>query len=366
MFTKNFKIFVKQLLRNKSFSFITIAGFSFALMFVILLSVYVRQEFSVDNFHEKKDRIYRLVTDKSSNFPPPMGEYLMDKYPEIENFSRFYIGGGTVGADDSEKHSIKYLFVDSSFYNIFSFKVLEGNPKEMLRSKGSIVLVDSYARKLFGSENPMGREINLNGRVNLVVTGIIEDFGPNTHFPSTNGLVNFNAIEDIWGYKGLLSEYSNSSFALYLLAKPSADLHSKIPKILTDFKENFWLFQRGFATDLSLEPIEDVYFSKKGGVGEDKNNKTIVLVFSSIVVLILILAVINYVNLSLAQSSFRSREVAVKKLFGSSRGGIFSQFIIESVLLCLLSFTLYHVVPNISDPKIKHLLNTKLKNIDEF
>lgn len=360
MIINNFKIFIRQLIRNKSFSFITIAGFSFALMFVILLSVYVTQEFSVDNFHEKKDRIYRLVTDKSSNFPPPMGEYLMDKYPEIENFSRFYIGGGTVSIDESQKHSIKYLFIDSSFYNIFSFKVIEGNPSEMLVSKYSIVLVDSYARKLFGNENPMGKEINLNGRINFVVTGIIEDFGPNTHFPSTNGLVNFNAIEDIWGYKGLLTEYGNSSFALYLLAKPNADLNSKIPEILADFMESFWLFQRGFATDLSIEPLEEVYFSKKGGVGEDKNNKTIVLVFSSIVVLILVLAIINYVNLSLAQSSFRSREVAVKKLFGSTRMNVFSQFVFESVLLCLLSFSFALVLSKFAEPTFNHLLNTSI------
>ncbi|NHB67932.1 ABC transporter permease [Perlabentimonas gracilis] len=360
MFIKNFKIFIKQLMRNRAFSFITIAGFSFALMFVILLSVYVTQEFSVDSFHENKDRIYRLVTENSSSFPPPMGEDLMGKYPEIENYTRFYRWRGTTSRDNSQKHTLDFFLVDSSFFNIFSFKVIEGNPKEMLLSKNSIVLVESYARMLFGNENPIGQEISVDDRLSFVVTGIVEDFGPNTHFPETSGLVNFSVLEDIWMSKTILTDYGNCSFVLYLMARPNTDLPSKATEILAGFKEDFWLYSQGFAKELIFEPLQEVYFSKKDGQGVKNNSKTIVTMFSSIVVLILLLAIINYVNLSLAQSSFRSREVSIKKLFGSSRSNVFFQFVLESVMLCLLSFNFALVLAKLAESTFNNLLSSNV------
>ncbi|HCT29600.1 MAG TPA: hypothetical protein DIW31_02450 [Bacteroidales bacterium] len=359
MLYTNLKILVKQLLRNKTYTTITILGFSISLMFVILLSMYIQQELSVDNFHLKKDRIYRLTTGESSSFAPPIGQRLKDKYPEIESFTRLHHGDEILTDSKKQKYQFNYLLADSSFFTMFSFSFVEGDPKEVFKVKNSIVLSKSLATKVFGSVSPVGQEVNVDQH-RFVVTGVIEDFTENTHITKCDALIPFEKLAEFWNYPELLTNYDNCSFALYFLIKTNADIKSKEQEILEDFKKDFWLYKWGNAKKVEFEPLKEIYFGQKDGHGARGNSMKVIIIFSTIAIVILLLAIINYINLSVAQSSLRSREVAVKKLHGSTKGRLFLQFIIESIVICIVAFNIALIFTKFAEPIFNELFNTNL------
>lgn len=356
----DFKVFFRNLWKNKLYSSITVFGFAISLTFVILLSVYIRQELSVDQFHKNKDLIFRAVREKDGSFGPLIGSELKNKYPEIETFTRLADQKGFALNAQNEKVNVDFLMVDSSFFQMFSFRLLEGGPSEVLRTKNSIVLTRSYARKLFGTEKVLGKEVNLNGEFRLLVTGIMEDMPKNTHFNSCDAILNYEFLADLWSYPALLANNGNSSFGLYFMVKPGTDLPSKAPEILQDFKKNYWLYQLGYASEFHFEPLTQSYFGGKRGQGVHGNSKTLVIVLSAIAIVILILALINYNNLSVAQAGFRAKEAAIKKLLGTVNGNLFRQFVTESVLLCLISFILALGFSFLLEPVFNQLLNTNV------
>lgn len=352
------KVFIRTLWRNKLYSVITVFGFALSLMFVILLGVYIQQELSVDQFHEKKHRIYRAVNEEQSNFGTLIGAELQNKYPEIESYTRLTFQSGYIENTRKEKVMFNCLMADSTFFNIFSFPLLEGNPAEVLKTKNNIVLTRSYARKLFGNQPAMGQEVLFNQDFRFVVTGIMEDMPENTHFNRCDGFLNFSFLADMWRYPSLLQNNGNSSFGLYFLAKEGANLPGKAPQILEGFKKDYWLYQREYKKEFNFEPLADVYFGGKGGQGMHGNSKTLVIVLSAIAFIILILALINYNNLSLAQAGFRAKEAAIKKLLGTNNNNLFRQFIVESVVLCGFSFLLAIAGSFLLQPMFNQLLDT--------
>lgn len=366
MFKQNLKILVKQLRRNKTFSVITVAGFSFALMFVILLSLYIAQELSVDQFHEKRHRIFRLTTGLSSNFAPPVGQRLMDTYPEIEAYTRLYSTRGIISDLKGQKISVSYHLVDSSFFTMFSFRFIEGDMKRVFDDKNGIVLTHSYAKKLFGNSSPLGKEVELNSKNRFTVTGVIHDIPENTHIQKCDAFVNFPILADIWGSSDLLSSYSNSSFALYFLVKPNSNIRAKEEEILKAFNNDYWMYTQGFAKDVKFEPLTEIYFGGLNGPAAKGNSMKMVMILTAIAIVILLLAIINYVNLSVAQSSFRSREVAVKKLHGSTKGRLVVQFITESIIICLIAFNIALLLAKLAEPSFNALLETQINISDKF
>lgn len=364
MIIANLKILFKLLMRNKLYTAITILGFAVSLTFVILLSVYIQQELSVDRFHANGNRIYRLSRGNGSSFAPPVGQRLMDAYPEIEAFTRLFKNGGIITAEAKPKLLIDYLLVDSSFFTMFSFNLVEGSPREVFRSKTAIVLTQSLAHKLFGDRSPVGLVVGINDRVKFTITGVIQDFPENTHFMRCDALLNFPVLADLWNSPDLMTTYSNSSFPLYLLTKPNTNIASKEGEILENFKKDYWMFSQGFAKEVKFEPLTDIYFGGQTGSGAKGNSKKLVWVFSAIALVILLLAVINYINLSVAQASTRSREVAVKKLLGSSRLRLIVQFVAESIIICLVAFNIALILAKLAEPSFNQLLDTQL-NIDQ-
>lgn len=241
---------------------------------------------------------------------------------------------------------------------MFSFRLLEGMPGEVLKTRNSVVLTRSYARKLFGSEDIIGKEITCEGDLKLVVTGIMEDIPENTHFNTCDGVLQFPFLADLWGYPDLLTNNNNSSFGLYVMAKEGTDLSSKAPLILEDFKANYWMFKRGYVKEFSFEPLTEIYFGGKDGQGIHGNSRTLVVVLSAIAFVILVLALINYNNLSIAQAGFRAKEAAVKKLLGTDSASLFRQFIWESEALCFISFILALGFSFLFQPIFNQLLST--------
>ncbi|HEY4787899.1 MAG TPA: FtsX-like permease family protein, partial [Bacteroidales bacterium] len=346
--------------RNKLYAAITILGFSISLVFVILLSAYVKKEYSVDRFQINKNRIYRLVHDSYSGFAPPTGPLLAEKFPDVACYTRIFNAEGFTSGMNDEKFSISYLMADSAFFSMFSFQLLEGRPETVLKDKKSIVLSRSYALALFGKIPKLGELVKLDDRMEYRLSGIMADWPENTHFQKIDAIVDFPSLADKWGYPQLLTTYDNNSFGLYIMAKPNTDISSKAMAMLQLFKDVNWMYKEKSATEVVLEPLTDVYFGKSISPGIKQNNKTWIKVLSAIAVLILLLSVINYINLTIAQSGFRSRETAIRKLMGGKRSSFLLQYVSESILLCLFSFLIALLISFESEPIFNYLLNTKL------
>jgi len=343
---------------------VTILGFAISLTFILLLSVYIQNELKIDDFHVKKERIYRLENE-SVDFSPPIAPELKNSIPEIEDFTRTLEGDGRIMVSGGQKLKIDYLGVDASFFDIFSFPLLKGLPKEVLQTTNSIVLSKSMAVKLFGSSNAIGKTVFINTTNKFLVTGIMKDFPDNTHFVKQDALVNMKAFKDLWGLqKSLLEEYGFASISIYFLAKENSNLRSKAPEVLKKFEKDYWLYTEGWANIVEFTPLKELYFSSKIGNGTQSNSKTLIVILSVIVLLILFLAIGNYVNLTIAQATFRGREVAIKKLLGSSKKQLFFQFIRESVMLCFMAVILSIILAKLVEPVFNSLMNTQL-NLNE-
>jgi putative ABC transport system permease protein len=357
---KNLKTFINHLRRNKLYAVITVLGFSISLMFVIMLVVYVQKEYSVDQFHANKDRIYRLVHDSYSGFAPPSGPLLADRFPEVAGYTRTYRQDGFISGVNNEKFKISYLMADSAFFSMFSFQLLEGRPETVLQGRKSIVLTRSYALSVFGKIPEPGELVKLDNQMEYRLSGIMADWPENTHFQKADAVINFPSLADKWGWPELLTSYGNNSFGLYVMARPNTNLPAKAPAILELFKEVNWMFKEKNATEVVIEPLTEVYFGQSFSPGIKQNSRTRIKVLSAIAVLILFLSVINYINLTIAQSGFRSKEIAIKKLMGGRRQLFLLQYVGESVFLCAISFVIALVLSFVTEPVFNYLLNTQL------
>ncbi len=362
----NFKSFIKHLLNNRLYTLITIIGFAFSLTFVLLLSVYLKNELSINAKQEKKDRIYHLRNEDFSTFAPPIGKWLQSEFPEIEAYTRVFENTAVIKIPKKEDMVMfNSLLVDSTFFTIFDVELLEGNKSSVLNTKNSIVLSKEYAQKLFGDKSPIGQQITLNKEIKCTITGVFDNLSKDTHFKKVDGLINFKLLGDIWNYPEILTSYGNCSFDFYFLAKPNTDLPSKAPQILQMFKKHFWIYRDKRVRKVIFEPLKDVYFSKISGTGIRQNNKMLIDILMLVVLLILILAVINYVNLSIAQSGNRAKNIAIRKLLGSSRATLIFQYVLESIILVSIAFSFAIILSFLAENTFNELMNTTL-NLKSF
>ncbi|MFV0268156.1 MAG: FtsX-like permease family protein [Draconibacterium sp.] len=359
------KAFFKFLGKNKLYSFVTIAGFAVSLTFVLLLSVYIKQELSVDRFHTNKDRIYRLYRENGAQFSPPTGERIKNQLPEVESYTRIAEMTGSAEFVDNKKLIANYLLADSAFFTMFSFHLLKGDPHHVLETKDKAVLSASFARKIFGNENPIGQSFSLEDTP-FVISGVIEDMSQKTMFEKFDIIVPFDKLAEFWDYPQLLTTNNNSSFSVYFLAKEGTDLPVKAPVVFEEFKKNYWMYNSGFAKELKFEPLADIYFSNSMGRAIRQNNRNTVFMFGGIAVLILLIAIINYINLTVAQTGNRSREIAIKKLIGSSKGSLLAQQISESVVLSIVAACFAGMLALLAEPFFNQQMDTDLNLAGQF
>ena len=359
----NLKTYFKFLSRNKLYTIVNILGFAISLMFVFLLGTYIIQEFSVDNFQEKKDRIYILSTSQNqASWSNPVAEHIKNMCPEVENYTRIAQRNFNFKYENLNSF-YKVNFVDSSFFNIFSFKLLEGDPSQVLAVRQSAVLTESFANKIFSGKNPIGRAFSVDG-VEVTVTGIMEDFPDNTIIPASDIVCNYNMISNYWD-EDVLEKWNNSSFTIFFLERKNTDLRSKEKIILEDFKKDYWLYSLNYREDVLFIPLEQAYFKplSTGNIALKSNNKSLMYTYLSITILILIVAILNYINLSVSQVSSRGKEAAMKKLLGSPKKRILIQFISETVLMTLLAAMLGILFSFFAQPFFNNVLNTNLNLI---
>jgi putative ABC transport system permease protein len=325
--------------KNRFYTLINVFGLSVSLMFVILIAVYTMQERSVDTFHEKGDRIYILGHENSPAAAWKLGGRLRERYPEIESTCAV-LGGDKFPVEmDGRKVKATLGLVDSTFFGIFSFPLVGGDRQQVMSARNGAVISESFARKAFPQTDPIGQTIQLFDSLYITVNGVMKDIRRST-VPYADILLR---IENVTYVNSSLASdtYDNyGSTALFLLEKENADLRSRTADMLEWFKEEVWIYREGHVTQVVLTPLRKIYFSGQYAMYWLLNfgDRSLVSILMWVGILILLFAVINYINLTMAQAGFRAKEMAARRLLGSSRTELFVRLMTESTLLCLLSF----------------------------
>ncbi len=360
---RNFlKVAFRNLFRNKAFTFINIAGLAVGMASAMLILLWVQNELSYDQFHEKKDRIYEAWNRAifsgelhSWNTTPKILARTLEKdFPEVERAVRVNWPSSYLFSIGDKRLTIKGNVVDPGFLQMFSFPLINGNPKTALKDVGSIVLTEKLAKKLFGEQDPMGKTIKLDNKDNFTVSGIVKDLPNNTRF-------NFEYLLS-WEYLkkgGDDDEYwGNNSTRTYVLLKPNAQLASIAPKI----KNLRARYDKDDAKgEMFIYPLSRwrLYSSFEAGV-EEGGRITFVKLFGVIAVFILLIACINFMNLSTARSEKRAKEVGVRKVVGAHKSSLISQFIGESILISLMAGILAFFIVLMSLSGFNELTDKKL------
>ena len=344
MLRNYFKIAFRSLLRHRGFTILNIIGLAVGMAAFFLIFQYVRFEYSYDDFVTKKDRVYRLVTDIKSQSgvqhnwtsSMPMAIQLKREYPAIGDVVRLSKQSTLLKRGDVIFQEERTIFADSGLFNIFDFPLVEGDPASALKEPFSVVLSESTAKKYFGSADPIGQTLFFSDSgYDAKVTGVMKDLPENSTikadlFVSMATMKRFRDSSDYrWGRNNTVS---------YLLMRPgtsTAALESQFRSFINRHMDaELKLSQQEEA--LSLEKLKDTYWSSRGGWVT--GSKTNVYVFSLIALFILLIACINFVNLTTARSAERAKEVGVRKVIGAGRFQLMRQFLSESVLLCLIAF----------------------------
>jgi putative ABC transport system permease protein len=346
MLKNYFKIAFRSLLRHKGFTSLNIIGLAVGMAAFFLIFQYVRFEYSYDDFVTKKDRVYRLVTDIKSESQTqhswtsssPMAINLKREYPQIEDVVRLTAQSTLLKRGDVFFQESRTIFADSGLFNIFDFPLVEGDPVTALKEPFSVVLSQSTAKKYFGDADPIGQAMLFSDSgFNAKVTGVMKDLPENSTikadlFVSMSTRMRFRDSSDYrWGRQNTTS---------FLLLKPGTSpvaLESPF-KLFIDRHMGAELKSAQQEEAISLERLKDTYWSFRGGWVN--GSKTNIYVFSLIGLFILLIACINFVNLTTARSTERAKEVGIRKVIGAGRFQLTRQFMSESVLLCLISFVL--------------------------
>lgn len=362
----NLKTYLKFLSRNKLYTFVSIVGFSISLMFVIILGLYVKQQLSVDDFQENKDRIFLMTHDNHAPFGNTVAQYVKDNTPEVESFVRVHSRSVAIGQKGNDKIQARALFADSTFFRIFSFPLIEGNPERVLEAHKSVVITRTFAANIFGTENPIGKSLFIKDEEHTI-TGIMEDMSVNSILPKADFVANYNSITIFWNNQ-ILETSNNFGFNMFFLAKPGTDLPSKAPMLLKLFKEEFWYFKEGYSNDLEFMPLKEAYFKAERSGFDDLhlNSRRTIMVYMAIAILVLVIALLNYINLTVAQAGFRGKESAIKKLLGSSKAKLVSQLLAESLLITTITFLAGLFLAFLTESFFNNVLNTTLDLAHQF
>lgn len=374
--------------RDPSTTIIQVGGLVLALTAFLLIAIWVEQQLSFDRFNTRADRIYRVEI-SGEKYDGWVGQhsmfaiYMKEKIPEIENFVRFRKWGKgqafqlayEPNGDKPSRRIIKgdYFFADSSFFNVFSFNLLIGDPNTVLKNPNSIVLSDKTAQKLFGNENPVGKTV-LSANES-VITGVYQHVN-NFHI-GNDWIVSLASLTPLYR-KALDADLDNwkmPDHPTYLLLSKGADpiyVKSKITEWMERLGKEQWA-----DTDIDiafhLRPLKEIYFNgntKDEGYYCRHGNKNMVIAFIAIGMFVLVVACINFVNLSTAKSASRAREIGVRKVNGSSKRELITQFMIEIFIYSLLAFMISITVMQLLLSRFNNLiqgnLNMDLLNTLEF
>ncbi len=336
------KIAIRNILKERTYSLINIFGLTIGITSSVFIMLYVSDELSYDKFHTNGENIYRVVSniqepDNAFTWAVaqiPLAPELRAKYPEVENFARMS-GQGRIKLmhEDLEFYEEDIYMADSTFFDVFTYKFIEGDMATALDGPNNIVLSKSLATKYFGDESALGKQFADDQDRNFTVTGVMEDVPTNSHI-IFDALIGWDVPErraTSWGNFGVFT---------YIQLPPSYNLEELNPKFDSVLATHVNpIFERmGITIKYELQRITDIHLhSKIQDEAESNGDITYVYIFSAVALFMLIIAAINYMNLATARSSKRAKEVGMRKVMGSHRGQLISQFLTESIVLSVFS-----------------------------
>ncbi len=369
MFRHFFKILYRQFLNNKLYMLIKVLGLAAGMAVSLMIALYVINEMSYDSFHQKGNRIYNIVVEshregrieRSARITAAVGPSLQEEFPEIVSMCRFSGFNDRYFETGGKTTLLKRVaFADSSVFDVFSFKLLRGNPKQALREPFTIVLTESAARVLFGDDDPMGKTINYQNEYNLKVTGVMEDPPENSQL-KFQGLMAMSTLYELDGY--YLDWDGGWAYLTYVLTSPGFNPEVFSAKLEPFMEKHINYKYRNYGIELGLlfDPLEAVYLhSSAPNDLPESGNISNIRIFSAVAIFILLIAGINFMNLSTARYAKRAREVGVRKVMGAGRRQLMVQFLGESVLISFLALMLATILVEILLPSFTNLIGKSL------
>lgn len=339
-----FKITCRNFLKQKVYSTINISGLAIGLACSLLIYLYVLDELSYDTMHSKSDRIYRIpeifekdgVGERSASNPFALGPAIANEYPHlIDKTVRFFNFQAPVLAlknteNNREFNEQRLFLVDSTLFDVFDYELTIGNKETALDGPNSILLTQTTAAKYFGEQNPLGKTLQFQGDKPLAVTGVLKDVPLNTHF-QFDGLISYSTVNTMLPATTLGRFYWNPCWT-YLLIHDN-DLKKDLEDQLPLFVKKYYPEDKSDYVTLQLQPLRDIHLTSNLDYEIRANgNKNNVYVFGTIAIFVLLIACINFINLSTARATKRAKEVGIRKTLGSKRAQLVNQFLFESIL----------------------------------
>ena len=373
MLRNYFKIAWRNLLRNKTFTLLNLGGLTISLAACLIIFFWVSEELNYDKSANNADRVFRVgLTLQVANQPdkqfavtsPLLAPVLVKDFPEIEKVVRMAPATILIGYNKEQFFNDKFLYADADFFSVFGYPLLKGDQQTVLKATNSAVISESLAKKLFGSiDNAIGKTITSNDTTLLTVTGVAKDIPANNHFhfdivaPIT--LLGANALDGWW----------NDSYYTYVLVKDPKSytlLDSKITTIMDEYngEQNKKIGLRGLHF---LQPIRDIHLhSKLRSELRPNGSITSLRIFIGIAIFLLLIACVNYVNLSTATSFKRAKEIGMRKVAGAALSQLVAQFLSESVLIAVIALILAVGLAQLSLPFFNTIAGTEISLIDHL
>ena len=331
--------------KNRHFTLINIGGLAIGLACVLLIAMFINDEYGFDAYHKKADRIYRITLDfveegnvvNWARTSAPIGQYLKGAYPEVEQVVRIRKNPGTdlLSHDAIKFYEETVFFADSTLFDVFDIKLSQGDAATALRDRNSIVLTEALAKKYFHNDDPIGKSLRLNNLIDLKITGIIKEMPTNSHFVA-DAFITFSSLDIVLGERRL-DHWGWMDHYTYVLLTPGSSpeqLQSKFPDFIKSNAPE-WVAEREI---LSLQPLKSIHLHsdlKDEITANSRESYSYVL--GTIALFILLMACANFVNLSTATLTTRFKEISIQKILGAGRLHLSVYFWIESILICAIA-----------------------------
>ena len=356
---KNYlKISLRKIARQKINFFITIGGLAVGIASAVFIFSFILNEWNYDRFNKNHENIFRVITgnigkpDAWVGTPAPLGPLLKNSLPEIKEFVRIDLSESFISANNKSFHEKKILFADPSLFRIFSFPIIEGNVKNLLSDPNSVVISESAAKKFFGNKNPLGQKITLNDKDEYHITGIFADIPENSHlqFSMVFQFENF--------FKNSLQSWNMYNYSTYLLTNSDINkqaLLNKIRNTTVDLKG-----EKNKLEEFSLQALTEIHFQYIRGNSEPVYDMKYMYMLGSIAFFLLLLASINYINITTALAPTRAKEIGIKKVVGSDRYKLVLQLLAESFLHLFIALTIAVLLLESTAPLVSSVVGEKV------
>lgn len=382
------KYFFRFLKNNPLYAVINVVGLALSLMFVILIGDYTYRQFSIDKWHRNHERIYVLGTENGNSLLswPDCAHSLKDRYPEVEDVCCVYMHNGKIKHEDKVYEESQgdnagnIMLADSNFFRFFDFKMIDGDRETALDSPEKCVVTESLAKALFPDGNAIGQPLQIEGTryvfvsddngdpydssLVYTVSGVIKDLDKTVFLNETAVIANFERAPQVLGYRlrnDLMASGPLGSTLSFLMLRPGASLEDKIEDLTSYCIESIPMFNFYGNTKAAIIPLDDLMFAPQNtGAGLQTGDKSLLGILLAVVLAILMFAVTNYINLTVANTGFRAKEMATRRLLGSDGLGISLELIGESTLMVFISFIIGGALALLLEDKVAVLFKGKI------